>query len=483
MNSTQTSLIIPKSLRRQIQILNILFQSNYSLNTQELAHNLDCTEKTLLSDIRYLQEILPSPISITIDRYKLIDFHTSDNHIFYETITEMAKTSPLYQIIKGIFQNNLIDLESWADYLFLSDKTIKRYLLNLKSVLKNFNLRLSMHPINLLGKEEDIRLFFFHLFSSSDLGIVKPEKIFYELSQELVNELGKQLPILKTQQKRSIFWALIILTRIENKQFIQTSVNDVRKPEYFSFYKEVHKKVLRKYGYDVDTIPDIEFVFADRMALDSVLYYDAATKLKFSREELPESNFEIVREILDKNFDINPEQHRVSYLTHLYFFANIRTLSQFTPLFQKNTFEVNLLIKKNHPEIFAKWISIFKGLNPEWLTFIQHTEDVCVRLTMITTLFLPTRKSYRSVLILLTGDTIFVDYIRRFLAEGIDSNISLTYIYDNNISNLQVDNDKFDLIITNNSAEFPFSTTKTPIYSISMFPNESEVSHIQQLLK
>lgn len=94
---------------------------------------------------------------------------------------DIMLSSPLFEIGISIFNNKLLTIHEWEEKFYVTESTFKRYLTIFKRVLKEYKLKISTNPVNIVGKESDIRLFYFDFFHSSS----KVSQIEYPTEKEL----------------------------------------------------------------------------------------------------------------------------------------------------------------------------------------------------------------------------------------------------------------------------------------------------------
>ncbi|WP_254260067.1 helix-turn-helix domain-containing protein [Listeria fleischmannii] len=84
-------------------------------------------------------------------------------------------------------------------------------------MLKRFNLKLSSTPLQIVGNEVDIRLFFFHyyFYASNSPFSVTPSLKDKDVIQDIFKAFkSSKIPVM-LQENRAAYWAMIILQRIQ----------------------------------------------------------------------------------------------------------------------------------------------------------------------------------------------------------------------------------------------------------------------------
>ncbi|WP_439443734.1 helix-turn-helix domain-containing protein [Listeria aquatica] len=482
MDDLHTKLVFPKSLQRQAIILNTLFESNTALSMNELSQQLDVSVRTIANDLEYLTDILPLKVKINIDKYRLVKLDSLNSYEFYEFLTTVVKISPLYKILDSIFDNELYNIEDWADLLFVSEKTLQRYLIKLREILEIYELKLSLKPIDIIGKEENIRLFFYAFYASGNLHLRSPGTLEKEITEKLSELLVEHVELIRTQKTRSLYWTMILYQRYKQGKFIRTLVSKEHLPVYFLNFKKVHMQVMAFYGINISEIPDEEYLFIDYLAFENILYSANNTFSEFRIEKMIGNsvNYRFLEFILLHEFKIDSKLE-VALRTHRMLFNSTEALSRFSPLFQKNKIELNLMIKKKYPIIFNKWLKILKKYDLTRSRFIVYLEDFCVKLTMLTSLYVEREHVYRRVVFILTGENIYIDYITNQFKRMNSEDISITFKYDTYTQKGLIEST--DIFITNTKVRLKGAEEAgIPVIYISLFPTSSDYQRIESIL-
>ena len=65
----------------------------------------------------------------------------------------------MYQIVEAIFHGEFCSVEEWAQRLYVSESTMRRYLNTASATLRKYHLEWILQPVNLSGSEANIRKF------------------------------------------------------------------------------------------------------------------------------------------------------------------------------------------------------------------------------------------------------------------------------------------------------------------------------------
>ncbi|EAC9513080.1 HTH domain-containing protein, partial [Listeria monocytogenes] len=166
MRELQLSFILNKTTVRWLQILNA-FERERTCSIASFANKLDVTQRTISSDIKELKAYLQ-------DAAKFV--HVANGYHFMETNPKVYLTKKralvakegMYQILEAIFHGEPCSVEEWAQRLYVSESTMRRYLNSASLTLRKYGLELVLQPVNLSGAEANIRKFFKDFYYESD---------------------------------------------------------------------------------------------------------------------------------------------------------------------------------------------------------------------------------------------------------------------------------------------------------------------------
>ncbi|WP_077914713.1 helix-turn-helix domain-containing protein [Listeria grandensis] len=171
MNQFFSQLVADKKIKRQMKLIQTIYNANYPITLDEIAEDFGTSKRTLFRDIKELGDILPEDNVVelsTVSGYTMSGYTISQEHLIDDLITKISERSPIYMIVNNIYDEIFLTIDEWADDLFLSTSTLYRYLGHLKKVLKDFKLELTLTPVAIVGEEVNIRHFYFHFFYNTN---------------------------------------------------------------------------------------------------------------------------------------------------------------------------------------------------------------------------------------------------------------------------------------------------------------------------
>lgn len=174
---------------KQITILRLLYQNkNHFITAQEIAYEIDISDRTARKYVGVVNEVVQeNGANIEAKRgqgYRLLIEEANVFHIFYRNVCNPMqaekKVIPIqdlgerqYYILKQLLlEGNSALVEDLADNLFVSRSTISNVLVEIKKILKPYDLSLESKPnrgLYILGKEQAKRHFIMEYFFMNKL--------------------------------------------------------------------------------------------------------------------------------------------------------------------------------------------------------------------------------------------------------------------------------------------------------------------------
>jgi hypothetical protein len=487
MDKLHFDLIVNKQLKRQIQILTLLSNQKAPMKLEQISNELNTSARTTAEDLKQLQYILPENCMIKgINNvgYSL-EWDASVN--INQVVSKIAEKSHLYVIIDGLFNDKIQSVQDWAEKLFISEKTLVRYLKNFKQILKRFNLKLSSTPLQIVGNEVDIRLFFFHyyFYASNSPFSVTPSLKDKDVIQDIFKAFkSSKIPVM-LQENRAAYWAMIILQRIQYGYNVKLAkknpvVQKMQQQVYYVKAKEIIKRILENHNYQDVTENEILFILIS--ARDSTVYTDRLLEFKttniFEADEI-----EYLQNFFKTKLAIFPikkgDIHEIIFY-HINFIESYYALSHLSPGFQLNSYEMNEFIEKNHPFTFSKWIDILQKEPYFQKEIWENLEDIAVNLTMLTSTFTEIGNNKTHIVFALSGNSFYLNYIKHIAHELIHPSVKISYLYDQQISEEWLKEKQVDILVHNFEIHPSFANVVS--LHVSQIPSSQEWSMISKMV-
>ncbi|MBC2098238.1 HTH domain-containing protein [Listeria booriae] len=488
MDRLHLDLVIEKKNRRHIEIVSYIYNSKYPLTADELSDYLRVSVKTIQRDILEIQNLLPTNVYIITMSNTSYELKLPHDVTLKDVIEIFTESSLLFTIIDSIYHGIQLDIHDWALELFSSQSSLYRHLNTLKKLLVAFNLKLSLTPVDIVGKEEDIRYFYFNYFynAKNSPKMEVPSKQIYTFHEKSLQRFEKyEHANIDIQYHRFLYWIMVINQRVSLGHTIQMP-DDIKayqqtKPVYHYFDKYMHFWA-EEFDLPVNT--------PDETAYFSIIFYDT---LIYKKEDLREVVYgdeytqqKDVLHFLQESFTaLNlPMPTNDDLLIYENYFYYVYSMSRLTPLLHTNTYEVNRYIKKEHPSIFATWVKT--ASDSPFLKKIKgiYTEDIAVNLTMLTrSIFYDNNMEKKHILFSFDGRNAFLNYLSTLAKNYSANNMKISFIPNRHITKEILRESKVDILVLN--YESPFDLEKCPhicVYQTNHIPSKQDWGVVKELI-
>lgn len=478
MESMHLKLIVDKKVKREIQILYLLVEQNQSISAHEFAVNLDVSLSTILHDLEILKEKIPKNWNLQLKKNIGYTLTIGPGVNFSSFIRNILETSPLFEIGVSIFNNELLNFEAWEDRLFIAESTLKRNLRTFKNVLKEYNLKLSMNPVNIIGNEINIRLFYFDLLYSS----IKTSRIEgpTEKEFEFFSKLKEFVSFEYLQYFRTLYWFMIVVRRNVHGNEIKISrdlvalVEEKWDESIVEKIKELFFEIFSKH------ISTKEIVFLYLIRWDTLILNekDPVVNIQVTTKKTQvELNSFLLKQISDLSIDVYT--YPQAYIYFESFFNHMFTMSNISPLFQKNNDEMNYFIKTTHPNLYQSWLEALVENQEIFKNFqIIYFEDIAAQLTMLCFPYLRKDiKKPKHVMFIIDTTVINLNYLTALAKRYIMNNVRVSVLSNSSFSTGLVNRIAADLIVSNFEIE-----TDQKITYISDLPTLEEWNLVNSLI-
>lgn len=443
MNELGYKLLVDKSVKRKVTILSLLLETDHPLGIDYLFSHFDLSKQTFQSDINFLLEKFPENLELVSYKGQPSLKKIESSITISNYINELIKNNPLFLIIKSTFNGTVESLNFYTELLFLSETTLRRHLKVLKKVLAEYHLHLNISPIEIIGPEENIRLFYFDYFrytQDSELTTVTPEQNYYVYS--ILKKLNHMDFLLDLDYQRLLSWFIVFEKRVQQKkhvQFTQDMLLEYTNMNGFFQLKQALQQPIFKNSV-LGSLNEHELVYVFLTRLDTVLY--EPDYHFYTNDFINQLN--AFNPIINEFFEVSQINHCLNFKLKTVvsaFLANISTLSNITPLFQKVAKKAIHLAEENHLEVLQNWYQILKNSN-----FFQFPYEVAASLTLLT---ISTINHNKHILFGLTGEPYLLPYFKNLIYKACPKNTEITFIFNQPINNVLLEKLDVDTCICN----------------------------------
>lgn len=214
MRKLYIDLVTDKKAIRLINLIYFLADTSDLLTMEDVAANLGVTKKTLKSDLALLQEYSPVIDGFVQVKKETIIFNRDSTYTIEEILSDIIDQQPLFTLLSALLDGEEYSIETWCDRIWLSERTLRRYLPHLTEVLERYNLTLQLSPhLALIGAEADIRYLYFDYTSQrgwreEDVHLDEMvQKFYYEFQEAFLNKYQR---VLTLDANRAKMWHHVI---------------------------------------------------------------------------------------------------------------------------------------------------------------------------------------------------------------------------------------------------------------------------------
>ncbi|WP_241433597.1 helix-turn-helix domain-containing protein [Listeria floridensis] len=116
--------LLEKSIRRRMELLEILIADNRWYKLEDLAVKLECSKRTLNNDIAALQEELMADWTLQTSRKLGVQLDTPETAHIDQLYQHFMQMSTSIKLLLGSFYERNKTVEEWADVLFISPSSL-----------------------------------------------------------------------------------------------------------------------------------------------------------------------------------------------------------------------------------------------------------------------------------------------------------------------------------------------------------------------
>lgn len=487
MNILNFNLIVDKTIQRHIRILFILSNSSQPISLDNLAKQCGVSSRTISNDIKILQDSLPSEIELTNIPKIGIQLNCPETAHITSFVNELSMDSPLFQVIECLFNDIEENTVQYGERLYLSEVTVRNYLKILQKIVREFNLDLELSPVKLIGNEIDIRCFFFSFFKNNNAMELLPSykkhiKVYYDSVKEAQHSFSS---VLQMDYRRAVHWLLIIEQRVKLGHFVSIDPSSIEvqcaKRGYTNFSNVYLKNMNLHLG--ITELPIDELVFAFILRLDTIVYIDYSNSnyALLNGDYISIATWEHLMTSFFNEFGLERESNEPLVTLLQAFLSNNYLLSTLSPLFQKNSHELNKQTQVHHWYAYSKWVAILSSFNAEKQLGITSIKDVAVSLTNLTASYLlESNLASKRVLFALSGESTSLNYLKILVASALPQKTPSVFSYNEPVTDQMIKDLNIQVCVHNFTLEEKLKNCTS--LRISPLPTVEDLNVLRDLL-
>lgn len=490
MRKLYMDLVTDKKAIRLIHLIYFLADTSDLLTMEDVAANLGVTKKTLKSDLALLQEYSPEIDGFVQVKKETIIFNRDSTYTIEEILSDIIDQQPLFTLLSALLDGEEYSIETWCERIWLSERTLRRYLPNLTEVLERYNLTLQLSPfLALIGEEANIRYLYFDYTSQrgwreEDVQLDKTiQKFYYEFQESF---LTKYQQVLTLDANRAKLWHHVILQRVTKHLFIPPRPNVKQKypmTERFDVFSEIYDQLMKKY-FAIENLPYEEHIYAYVVTLASVIYLPPEGEIysiNLTRKHSYENKYNSIFDFKD-SLPLDPFKSKEMYHCVNSFLENLSLLSRVTPLFQRNSWELNQYAQTEFPEIYHACLTKLKQVRLAHDAPLVYPEDIATNLSLLFSSYLidTTIENNKKILLSISGEACYVQHLIALLKKRIPGNFDIVWVFNEKINEEYIKKEGIDVIIYNHVMLIPIEGCLN--IKVSQFPATGELERLTKKL-
>ncbi|PGS51765.1 transcription antiterminator [Bacillus sp. AFS041924] len=474
-----------KASLRRLQLIDILSGQEKWFKTEELAKELNCTEKTIRTDIQIINATFPEDWHIDTIKGKGIYINNPINSSLDQVCSLFVKNSRTLQVIMFILIKEIEYISDLGKILYTHHNTVYKILERVDTLLKSYNLKLKRAPLEIVGNEFQKRILccdvLYGLYSHTNKWPY--DSLSFSTIKEIVTKTAEKnkFYLFPSTTYRYIYYVGTMLQRIDRDiQLDLNPCNNIKDSKFFSFATEICGQLEKIYKI---LIP-VNEINALSLMISTFPY--------FSSEEEPQD--EIIHLFYKKSEKHYIELHELVTMLEKKLGINLLDHNEFIFTLQKQFRALSLVlfmngkinrtclisdyVKKRYPELFNNVKIVFRN----WCKYFSYPEvsnEVIAKVTLNIQAIIIKLSLVKKRVLLLTSEGYGVQhYITAKLTKEFRNKIHFVELQNGELFPETINELRLDFII----ADFQLDIKTVPIAVISSTLSQRDIYHIAHLL-
>jgi len=484
MRELQLAFISNRSTKRIFRILNVIERERLVTNG-ELAESLNVTQRTIANDLKFIKDYFHESISL-FSGYNGFQFIEKNPSLYQERKQSLLENECLFEIVGNIFKGRLSQIGELAHHYHFSESSFRRIFEQSTPILNSYGLKWVSNPLNIEGSESDLRKFFkdFYYEGVQTIFTLTPGPELHELIlKSLKGKLGSYE--LGSGTTPSAFYYTFYIAIMRSSLGFNISVPDelaqlAYQGENFSLLYSLKKGIEKIYGVNLSKE---EFAW---------VYLVTVCKRTLDREDQEQLFFEQfnqgneIAQLTDdflKELEIPKSSYgKISTFLRAFFLSR-RINYSLSPVLNKEASDVKEAIIQGNSQNYQRNLR-FLMEKKDMFSFpskdIQYLEDVCVSLTIYSSLILDLYSPTKTIYFLLEGDHFICQQIRTRAIQQFGDKHSLTFLPLQSLTKEEINAAHIDLIVTNYSRYLLDYIKETDYVLLKAVPDEQEWQKLER---
>ncbi|MDA2638851.1 helix-turn-helix domain-containing protein [Bacillus cereus] len=470
--------------RRHQELITLLLQRHDWCTLEEIAQDIQCSEKTVHRDLVYLKDYLPPEWKIQVVKGKGVKLYKPLHCSNASVYSFFKKNDMTFQVLDQLLRGNVCTVSELARALYVPTSSITRGLRDVQRYLAPFKLQLQKKPLRIIGIEPHIVYMFYELYFTTYSWEEWPFEGLEDILQYISNvEQKLDIQFYPVYKQRMAY--LLGISIIRKKQGYQMDILPI--------YKKlvVNTSFYRKIGGISPMLCGVRLTEMDQIAITVAIncFRFIYTGNNNYKQEVLQSFYHeadgiyiCIKNLIqqfEEEFNILFSQDEEFIFHLLQYIKQITYRYQFIPGVTLPTDEEHVKVKEKHAVTFQKVYEIYK----KWIkqhSFIPHVyeEDIIV-LTLQIEATIQLKQLYQKKALLYVGDGIlWKRYVQVILYKEFGHKLMLSVEEVLDIDTCDIHKLDVDFILTT----IPLPKMEIPVVQISVIPTGRELEEIKLFL-
>jgi transcriptional antiterminator len=475
-----------KASLRRLHLIDILSSQEKWFKTEELAKNLNCTEKTIRTDIQIINATFPEGWHIETIKGKGIYIKNPINSSLDQVRSLFVKNSLSLQVIMFILIKEIEHISDLGKVLYTHHNTVYKILERVDTLLRSYNLSLKRTPLEIVGNEFQKRILccdvLYGLYSHTNKWPY--DSLSFSIIKKVVTKAAEEnnLLLFPPTVYKNIYYVGTMLQRIDRDiQLDLNPSNNIKDSKFFSVATDICVQIEKIYKVSIPLneinalsimISASSYFSSDNEPQDEIInnYHKKSEKQYIELYELVT--------MLEKKLNIKLHDHNDFILTLQKQFKAFSLV-----LFLNGRIDRSCLIseyvKKRYPDLFKKVKTVFHNWCNEF-SYPEVNNEVIAKIALNIQAIIVKLSLVKKRVLLLSSEGYGVrQYIRVKLIKEFGDKIQFIEPKNGELSPETISELRLDFII----ADFQIDIEIVPIAVISSTLSQRDINHIAHLLK
>ena len=356
MKDFQLKFITNKETVRWLKILHA-FERKAIRSVKELAQITTSTTRTIVTDMQEIRAFFRHSVTIETATVGYV-FKEKTREDYLKEKRQLLENEPLFQILEGIFQNEIKGIGEWADQLHISESTLLRYLKNVESELSRYRLSFSSRNIDLIGKETDVRSFFHDFYYESE---TTPHTVFPSIAiQNIAFALQKEhfFSSYPNVSLGDFSYTLMIALEREGRLVIDSDrIQSLKESQAFQLFARINEVIEASAGKPLAT-DDLLYLYVMILCRRSLTDLDG--EQRFVREHQPNQAITVTAKLFLDAFGQQSTNLKRDLIFVRSFFTMLSLKEQLSPVTNQNILDVHEVVQEKFPQMYHEFFAFFQ---------------------------------------------------------------------------------------------------------------------------